>query len=77
MKAKELRERSDTELRNELTELEQGLFNLRMQGRTAQNARYAQFKSIRRDIARIKTVQNERHAQGEADENPDNTPGNE
>lgn len=72
MKAKELRERSDAELRNELTELEQGLFNLRMQGRTAQNARYAQFKSIRRDIARIKTVQNERHVQSGVDENPDN-----
>ena len=60
MKAKEVRERSDTELQDELKELEQSLFKLRMQGRTTQNARYAQFKYIRRDIARIRTIQNER-----------------
>ena len=66
MKAKEIRERTDAELEAELVELEQSLFKLRMQGRAGISVLYDQFKTIRRDIARIKTIQVERATEAAA-----------
>jgi large subunit ribosomal protein L29 len=60
MKVSELREKSVTELQNELFERRKEQFNLRMQKATGQLARPDQLKKVRRDIARIKTVQNEK-----------------
>lgn len=60
MKVSELREKSVAELQNELYERRKEQFNLRMQRATGQLARPDQMKKVRRDIARIKTVQNEK-----------------
>ncbi|HAG47219.1 MAG: 50S ribosomal protein L29 [Pseudomonadota bacterium] len=46
---------STTELESELLELRKEQFNLRMQRGTGQLANPSRFKSVRRDIARIKT----------------------
>lgn len=60
MKVSELRGKSLAELQNELLERRREQFNLRMQRGTGQLARPDQMKKVRRDIARIKTVQNEK-----------------
>lgn len=60
MKVSELRGKSMVELQNELFERRKEQFNLRMQQATGQLARPDQLKKVRRDIARIKTVQNEK-----------------
>jgi len=57
MKASELRSKSEKELRDELTALFREQFNLRMQrGVNPEGVRPNQFKEVRRNIARIKTV---------------------
>jgi large subunit ribosomal protein L29 len=60
MKARELRAKNDEELAKELGELSREAFNLRMQQGTGQLARPTQVKSVRRDIARVLTIINER-----------------
>ena len=60
MKANELRTRSDEDLTKELMELSREAFNLRMQQGTGQLSRPNQVKEVRRNIARVKTVLNER-----------------
>ncbi len=60
MKAIELRKKTDEELDKELLDLGREAFNLRMQKGTGQLGRSSQIRAVRRDIARIKTVQNER-----------------
>ena len=52
---------STTELESELLELRKEQFNLRMQRGTGQLANPSRFKSVRRDIARIKTRMTEIH----------------
>jgi large subunit ribosomal protein L29 len=57
MKASELRSKTEKELRDELTALFREQFNLRMQrGVNPEGVRPNQFKDVRRNIARIKTV---------------------
>ncbi|MEC7803357.1 MAG: 50S ribosomal protein L29 [Pseudomonadota bacterium] len=56
MKATELRAKSKDELLSELLELRKEQFNLRMQQAIGQLARADQYRNVRRDIARIKTV---------------------
>jgi large subunit ribosomal protein L29 len=57
MKASELRLKSVKELRDELTALFREQFNLRMQrGVNPEGVRPNQFKEVRRNIARVKTV---------------------
>jgi large subunit ribosomal protein L29 len=60
MKANELRDRSVDELKMELDGLLREQFNLRMQKGSGQLSRPDQVKKVRRDIARIKTVMNEK-----------------
>ncbi len=60
MKASELRGRTPQELRTELIDLLREQFNLRMQKGTGQLARPDQVKKVRHNIARIKTVLNEK-----------------
>ena len=60
MKASEIRNKSLDELRNELLERRKEQFNLRMQQATGQLGRPDQLRKVRRDIARIKTVLNEK-----------------
>lgn len=56
----DLRKRSGEELQGELIALRQEEFNLRIQKGIGQMARSSQIKSVRRNIARLKTVMNER-----------------
>ncbi len=59
MKASELVSKSEQELREELTALLREQFNLRMQrGINPDAIRPDQFKKVRRNIARVKTVMN-------------------
>ncbi len=60
MKASGLRAKTDEELGQELLELSREAFSLRMQAGSGQLGRFTQIKSVRRDIARVKTVMNER-----------------
>ena len=60
MKANDLRSKSAAELNEELLKLRREQFNLRMQRATGQMARSDQFGKVRKDIARIKTVLNEK-----------------
>ena len=60
MNARELRARSDQELQTELVELTREAFNLRMQKGMGQMSRPSQIKSVRRDVARLKTILSER-----------------
>jgi large subunit ribosomal protein L29 len=66
MKANELREQSQAELRETLNELLKEQFNLRMQRGTGQLARPHLMKDVRRNIARVKTVMNAKRQAGEA-----------
>jgi large subunit ribosomal protein L29 len=56
MDAKELRQKSAAELREELLNLRREQFNLRMAQATGQSAKPDQFTKVRRNIARLKTV---------------------
>ena len=60
MKAAEIREKTIDELSVLLLELRKEQFNLRMQNATGQLAQNDQFNKIRKDVARIKTVINEK-----------------
>jgi large subunit ribosomal protein L29 len=65
MKASELRQKSADELKLELDGLLREQFNLRMQKGTGQLSRPDQVNKVRRDIARIKTILNEKATAGE------------
>ena len=60
MKAAELRDLSDEELRGKVRELQEELFNLRFQLATGQIENVGRIRTVRRDIARLKTVQQQR-----------------
>ncbi|MGI9227308.1 MAG: 50S ribosomal protein L29 [Gammaproteobacteria bacterium] len=60
MKAKDLREKTASELNDELIELRKEQFNLRMQRGVGQATRVHQFKLNRKNIARVKTIMNEK-----------------
>lgn len=62
MKASELRELNDTELAEKGQELAEELFNLRFQLATAQIENVGRISAVRRDIARVKTIQRERQS---------------
>ena len=60
MKAAELRAKGEQELKDELIELRKEQFKLRMQYSMGQASRNHEFSRIRKDIARVKTVLNEK-----------------
>lgn len=60
MKANELRNKNEAELGKELLDLRKAQFSLRMQLSTQQLSNTSQLGKLRKDIARIKTIQNER-----------------
>ena len=62
MKATELRGKTEQELLDELVELRKEQFNLRMQQATGQMARPDQYRKVRKNIARVKTVLREQQA---------------
>ena len=65
MNVKEIRDKSNTELLQEIESLKEELFNLRFQQATGQLENPSRMKEIRKTIARIKTVITEREL-GEA-----------
>ncbi|MBV8667200.1 MAG: 50S ribosomal protein L29 [Burkholderiaceae bacterium] len=62
MKASELRGKDEAALQKELNDLLKAQFGLRMQIATQQLNNTAQLKKVRRDIARVKTVMNQKDA---------------
>ena len=60
MNIKEIRDKSNTELVQEIASLKEELFNLRFQQATGQLENPSRMKEIRKTIARIKTVITER-----------------
>lgn len=60
MKATELRNKSDEDLGKELLDLRKAQFSLRMQLATQQLSNTSQLGNLKKDIARIKTIQHER-----------------
>jgi large subunit ribosomal protein L29 len=65
MKGQEMREKNKIELNEELTGLFKEQFNLRMQRGSGQSPRPDQFSKVRKNIARVKTVLNEKQRVGE------------
>ena len=60
MKAAELRTKSEADLNKELNELLKAQFSLRMQHATQQLANTSEIGKVRRDIARVRTILNEK-----------------
>ena len=60
MKASELNNKSPDELSQELNSLLRAQFNLRMQKATQQLTNTSQIRKVRRDIARVRTVLNQK-----------------
>ena len=60
MTTQELRAKTTDQLKDELVSLKKEQFNLRFQASTGELANLARFKQVRRLIARIKTVMNEK-----------------
>jgi len=63
MKAHEVRDLGPEELQQKYQELVEELFNLRFQLATGQIENIGRITAVRRDIARVKTVQRERQLQ--------------
>ena len=62
MKAGQVHEMTIDQLNDELVKLKKEQFNLRFQAASGQLENTARVRQIRRDIARIKTVANQRRA---------------
>jgi large subunit ribosomal protein L29 len=60
MKASELRQKNDADLAKELLDLRKAQFSMRMQVATQQLNNNSQLGKVRKDIARLKTIQRER-----------------
>lgn len=56
----DLRTKTEDQLSQELSNLKREAFNLRFQAATSQMEKPSRVAEVRRDIARIKTIQNER-----------------
>ncbi|MBP8988595.1 MAG: 50S ribosomal protein L29 [Clostridia bacterium] len=64
MKPSELREKSIAELNDELASLKEELFRLRFQHAVNQLENPLKLQSVKRDIARVKTILRERELKG-------------
>ena len=62
MKAGEVRDMTEDELKDKLLQLKKEQFNLRFQTASGQLEKTARVKEVRRDIARIKTILTEKLA---------------
>lgn len=66
MKASELHKKTSAELQSELMSLRKEQFALRLQRATGQAVKPDQFGKVRRNIARVKTVQRAKRDGGKA-----------
>lgn len=64
MKAEELRTKTLDELKTQIADLRKESFNLRFQRASGQLGNSARVREVRRDIARIQTILNERARAG-------------
>ena len=62
MKAQDLRDKTPDQLREELASLKKEAFNLRFQQATGQLESTARMRSVKRDVARVNTILNEKAA---------------
>jgi large subunit ribosomal protein L29 len=62
LNAKELRDKTPDQLRDELVKLKKESFNLRFQQATGQLENTARIRAVKRDAARVKTILNEKAA---------------
>lgn len=60
MKAADVAQMTDDELKDKLLELKKEQFNLRFQSANGQIENTARVRQVRRGVARIKTMQNQR-----------------
>ncbi|MEM9968736.1 MAG: 50S ribosomal protein L29 [Pseudomonadota bacterium] len=64
MNAQELRDKTPDQLRDELVTLKKEAFNLRFQQATGQLENPARLRSVKRDVARVHTILNEKAKSG-------------
>jgi large subunit ribosomal protein L29 len=62
MSAQELRDKTPDQLRDQLVHLKKEAFNLRFQMATGEVSNPARIRQVRREVARIKTILNEKAA---------------
>ncbi|MZR14279.1 50S ribosomal protein L29 [Maritimibacter sp. DP07] len=62
MNASELRDKSADQLNEQLSDLKKEAFNLRFQQATGQLENTARMRQVKRDVARVKTIINEKAA---------------
>ena len=65
-KIEDLRAKTDDQLITDIGDLKREQFNLRFQAATSQLERPARIKEVRREIARIRTLQTERASAAKA-----------
>jgi large subunit ribosomal protein L29 len=65
MTGTEIRDMTDTEIRERIEEIQEELFKLRFRSATQALENPTLLKSLRRDLARLKTIQTERSSAGE------------
>lgn len=66
MDANELRNNTPDQLKYQLVALKKEAFNLRFQQATGQLASTARMREVRRDVARVKTILNQKAAEAAA-----------
>ncbi|WP_422344199.1 50S ribosomal protein L29 [Parasphingorhabdus sp.] len=66
-KTEDLRTKTDDQLESDLGELKREAFNLRFQSATNQLEKPSRIREVRRTIAKIKTLQNERAKAAQAE----------
>ena len=62
MKAQELKDKTPDQLKEQLLALKKEAFNLRFQQATGQLESTARMRTVRRDVARVKTILNQKAA---------------
>ena len=67
MNAKELGDKTPDQLRDELVTLKKEAFNLRFQQATGQLENTARIREVRRNVARVNTVLNQKAADAASD----------
>ena len=67
MNAKELNDKTPDQLRDELVSLKKEAFNLRFQQATSQLENTARIREVRRNVARVNTVLNQKAAAAASD----------
>lgn len=66
MDAQELKSKTPDQLKDQLVALKKEAFNLRFQQATGQLENTARMRTVRRDVARVKTILNQKAAEAAA-----------